>query len=80
MFVKIGVLKNWQISQENTCVGVFLKCFPVKFAKFLGTPFFNRTLLVAASYFRNSSPLEKDIKEIFLKKNAKEPRSVMSKN
>ena len=44
-------LKIWQISQENACVGVnFIidkTCFRMKIAKFLGTPFFHRTSLVA---------------------------------
>ena len=47
MLLKIGVLKNFVNSQENTCVGCcnFIKkrlqhgCFPVKFAKILTTPF-----------------------------------------
>ena len=54
IFCKKGVLENFAISQENTCVGVdFLKklkpllekrlqhrCFPVKFAKFLRATIF----------------------------------------
>ena len=27
MFLKIGVLKNFQNSQENICTGIFLKNF-----------------------------------------------------
>ena len=47
--VRKGVLRNLQNSQENTCAGLipatlfkkrlWLRCFLVKFAKFLRTPF-----------------------------------------
>ena len=40
-------LQIWQISKENTCVGVSRlqhKCFPVKFTEFLRTPFFTEHL------------------------------------
>ena len=50
-------LKISQISHENTCIGISFKvkerlqyiCFPVKFAKFLGIPFFYRTPPVSAT-------------------------------
>ena len=37
MFFKLGVLKISQISRENICV---FRCFSVKFAEVLITPFF----------------------------------------
>ena len=58
MFFKIGVRKILLIWQENICVWVFFaglrdcnfikkrlqhRCFPVKLAKFLRTPFFKNT-------------------------------------
>ena len=60
MFFKINLLKNFA---NFACVGVSLclkaynfikkrlqhRCFPPKFAKFLGTPIFYRTTTVAAS-------------------------------
>ena len=60
MFFKIAVLKNFAVSQENTCVGVSFKlqrsafllekrlqhrCFPVNVAKFLRTVFVIQHLL-----------------------------------
>ena len=73
MFFKIGVLKNFTNfrakleSLFNKLTGLrtskFIKkrhehrCFPVKFAKFLRTPFFNRTPALAASMQRLDYPL-----------------------
>ena len=37
VFCKTSILKNLKNSQENTCVGIFHRCFPVKFTKFLRT-------------------------------------------
>ena len=58
MFCKKGVLKNSaNFTGKHLCQSLFFnkvagfgrRCFPVNFAKFLGTPFFNRTPVVAAS-------------------------------
>ena len=47
VFNEKGVLRNFKNSRENTCARVL--CFHVNFVKFLRTPFFYRTPLVAAS-------------------------------
>ena len=67
VFCKNVFLENSQNLQENTCARVsFLKadnhnfikkrlqywCFPVKFARFSGTPFFTRTPLMPPSITR----------------------------
>ena len=41
MFFKIGVLENLQFFKKEATTQVF---FPVKFAKYLGTPFFKEHL------------------------------------
>ena len=40
----VGVLEKAANSQENTCVGVWYKCFPVNFAKFLRTSLFKEDI------------------------------------
>ena len=46
---KKGVLKNFDLISTLLKKRLWHKCFPVNFVKFLTTPFFYRTPLVAAS-------------------------------
>ena len=73
MFFKIVVLKISQISQESTCVGVFFnkvagpqKEAPVKFVKFLRTPYFtehSQRLLLIVSGFQLATLLKKKFRQ-----------------
>ena len=67
-------LKISQISVENICVGLkacnYIKkrlqhrCFPVKFPKFLRTPFFTEQLRWLLLSLHNLFPLERSMKNI----------------
>ena len=65
--VKKVFLEISQNSQENTSARVSIlikwhRCFPVNFAKFLRTPFLNRTSPVAASVHKTKD-IKKNVKQ-----------------
>ena len=79
MFLPEGVLKNYANftgKQENVACNFFKKrlqhrCFPVKFAKFLRTPFFTEQLrwllpMSESKYALNNNSFKKSLKQLVL--------------